>query len=63
VAELQKADYELFASRSEREEDQANLLKIESKLAELEHVAADVGERLARLKPRWMPFEWRSRWP
>ena len=48
VAELQKADYELFAGRQEREDDQANLLKLDARLAQLERTADAVGERLAQ---------------
>ncbi|HLV79171.1 MAG TPA: chromosome segregation protein SMC, partial [Chthonomonadaceae bacterium] len=48
VAELQKADYELYAGKQEREEDQAGLLTLEAELARLERAGADVGERLAQ---------------
>lgn len=48
VAELQKADYELYAGRQEREADQQSLLAFDAELARLERVASEVGERLAQ---------------
>lgn len=48
VAELKKADYELFAGRQEREEDQANLLRFDAEMARLERLGENVGERLAQ---------------
>lgn len=48
VAEVQKADYELYAGKTERDEDQANLLKFDAELARLERASAEVGEKLAR---------------
>lgn len=48
VAELQKSDYELFAGKQEREEDQDRLLKFDAELAQLERSSADAGERLAQ---------------
>jgi chromosome segregation protein len=47
VAELQKADYEIYAARQEREEDQASLLKIDAEMAKLERASEQVGEKLA----------------
>jgi chromosome segregation protein len=47
VAEVQKADYELYAGKTERDEDQANLLKFDAELARLERASAEVGENLA----------------
>jgi chromosome segregation protein len=48
IAELKKADYELYAGRREREEDQARLLEFDAELARLDRVAENVGERLAQ---------------
>ena len=48
VAEVKKADYELFAARTEREDDQAAMLKYDAELARLERIAGEVGERLAQ---------------
>ncbi len=48
VAEVQKADYELYAGRKERDDDQAGLLKFDAELARLERASAEVGENLAR---------------
>lgn len=48
VAEVQKADYELYAGKTERDDDQANLLKFDAELARLERASAEVGENLAR---------------
>ncbi|HLV79165.1 MAG TPA: chromosome segregation protein SMC, partial [Chthonomonadaceae bacterium] len=47
VAELQKADYELYAGRQEQEDDQAALLRLDAELARLDRVANEVRERLA----------------
>jgi len=48
VAEVQKADYELYAGKTERDDDQANLLKFDAELARLERASAEVGENLAQ---------------
>ncbi len=48
VAEVQKADYELYSGRTERDNDQTNLLKSDAELARLERASAEVGENLAR---------------
>ncbi len=48
VTELKKADYELYASRQEREDDQTKLLAVEADLARLERLAEEVGQRLAQ---------------
>jgi chromosome segregation protein len=48
VAEVQKADYELYSGKTERDDDQANLLKFDAELARLERASAEVGENLAR---------------
>jgi chromosome segregation protein len=48
VSELKKADYELYAGRQEREDDQVQLLAVEAELARLERLAEDVGQRLAQ---------------
>ena len=48
VAEVKKADYELYAARTERGDDQAALLKYDAELARLERLAGEVGERLAQ---------------
>ena len=48
VAELKRADYQLFAGKTEREEDQANLLKFDAELARLERTGEEVGGRLAQ---------------
>lgn len=48
VSEVKKADYELYASRQERTDDQANLLQWDAELARLERLADSVGERLAQ---------------
>lgn len=48
VVEVQKADYELYTGRTERDDDQANLLKFDAELARLERASAEVGENLAR---------------
>ncbi|HZP81405.1 MAG TPA: chromosome segregation protein SMC, partial [Chthonomonadaceae bacterium] len=50
VAELKKADYELYAGQQEREDDQASLLKFDAELARLERAAENVGERLAQIE-------------
>jgi chromosome segregation protein len=48
VSELKKADYELYAARTERGDDQASLLKYDAELAHLERLSSEVGERLAQ---------------
>ena len=48
VAELQKADYELYAGKKERDEDQASLLKFDAELTLAERSGVDIGERLAQ---------------
>ena len=50
VAELQKADYELYAGKQEREDDQTSLLKIEAELKELEAQSAELAEKTAVLE-------------
>src|SRR5205823_12802968 len=48
VSELKRADYELYAGRQEREDDQTSLLKFDAELARMERAAEEVGERLAQ---------------
>ncbi len=45
VSELKRADYELFASRQELEDDQKLLLEIEADLARLERISEDANIR------------------
>ena len=47
IAELQKADYELYAGKRERDEDQATLLKLETELTTLESHATELAEKTA----------------
>ncbi len=47
VAEVKKADYELYAGQSEKTADQELLLKFDAELARLERSAVEVGEQLA----------------
>ena len=47
VAEVKKADYELYAGQSEKTADQETLLRFDAELARLERSAAEVGEQLA----------------
>ena len=46
VGELHKADYELHASKTERDADQTALLRVDAELARLERASIEVGERL-----------------
>ncbi|MCX6377989.1 MAG: chromosome segregation protein SMC [Armatimonadetes bacterium] len=46
VAEIQTADYEIYAERTERESDQENLLTMEAELTHLEHRTEDLNTRL-----------------
>ena len=48
VAELQKADYELHAGNTERDADQAALLRFDAELARLERASVETGDRLTR---------------
>ncbi len=50
VAELQKADYEIYACRQEREEDQASQLAHEAQIAHLERLSAEIGLLLAGIE-------------
>lgn len=46
VSELKKADYELGAARTERDDDQTALLKYDADLAHLERLSEEIGARL-----------------
>lgn len=46
VAEIQTADYEIYAERTEREADQENLLESEAEMTRLEHKTADLDAKL-----------------
>lgn len=46
VAELQKADYELEATRCERDEDSDELLRLDAEIARLDRAAAAAAERM-----------------
>lgn len=48
VAELQTADYELYASKGEKDTDQERLLEIDAEIAKLERASEGMGERLAQ---------------
>ncbi len=48
VAELQKADYELHAGKTERDADQATLLRLDAEMARLDRNSVETGTRLAR---------------
>ena len=62
VAELQKADYEIYAGRQEREEDQAALLAHDSDIAHLDRLSAEISVKLARTEVELENARaWRSR--
>ena len=47
VAELQRTDYELYAARAEREQDEAAVLELDAEAARLEHSSAELLEQLS----------------
>ncbi|HLJ54425.1 MAG TPA: AAA family ATPase, partial [Chthonomonadaceae bacterium] len=47
VAELQKADYDLYAGQTERDADQAALLRTDAEMARLDRAAGETSARLA----------------